>query len=534
MQPPSVDTTAFFSMQPPFVMDRLFALATRLHTSLFPSADPMTASRPAPRALALPALALLMVAAPLAVPNAARAQTPTTTIENADGDVVLESYDDGALLAPYSSSGTGAIPTTGAGTRMMWYSGKAAFRAGRVTSDQWDESNIGTRSVAFGYNTAASASNSTAMGYLTIASGRWSTAMGRNTSASGDESTAMGGNTRASGDESTAMGDNTSADGGASTAMGSNTTASGNSSTAMGEETAARGDKSTAMGENTDASGEESTAMGSGTTAIGRRSTAMGFNTTARGDESTAMGNGTTASGIRSMAAGQRAAAEAGLSFVWNDGNGYHAIPNSSDNGLSSNKIVTSSSEPTGVRTFSVSAQEGVRFITGSSSVTYIDGGSTGWSQTSTRSAKTDVTRADPTAVLEAVEAMPISTWEYKTESGEGAGTRHIGPMAEDFHGALPYDLGSSEDHINSLNADGVALGAVKGLARKVKRQKEEIAALKAENRDIKTRLAALEAEVSAAPATAGPMGSLTGSWGLALLLGLGGLAGGVLWRRRL
>ena len=65
-EPPSLDeafnmqspcnTTAFFpppfvifSMQPPFVMDRLFALATRLHTSLFPSADPMTASRHAPR-----------------------------------------------------------------------------------------------------------------------------------------------------------------------------------------------------------------------------------------------------------------------------------------------------------------------------------------------------------------------------------------------------------------------------------------------------------------------------------------------------
>ena len=181
----------------------------------------------------------------------------------------------------------------------------------------------------------------------------------------------------------------------------------------------------------------------------------------------------------------------------------------------------------------------------------------------STRSAKTDVTRADPTAVLEAVEAMPISTWEYKTESGEGAGTRHIGPMAEDFHGALPYDLGSSADHINSLNADGVALGAVKGLARKVERQKEKIATLKAEskekiaalkaeskkkiaalkaenrdikaeNQDIKKRLAALEAEAPAVPATAGLMGSSAGSWGLALLLGLGGLAGGsMLWQRR-
>ena len=401
-------------------MDRLFALATRLHTSLFPSADPMTVSRPVPRALALPAfalpaLALLMVAALVAVPDAARAQlVPAATVENADGDVVLESYDDGALLAPEASSGTGVNPAEGRGRQMMWYPGEAAFRAGFVNSGQWNDSNVGYGSVAFGINTIAS----------------------------------------------------------------------------------------------------------------GDQSTAMGFRTTASGDESTAMSN--------------KAAAEANFSFVWNDGNGYHAIPNASDDGLSSNEAVNG--EPvTGANTFSVSAQGGVRFITSPSSVTYIESNGTGWNTTSTRSAKTDVTRADPTAVLEAVEAMPISTWEYKTESGEGAGTRHIGPMAEDFHRALPYDLGSSEDHINSLNADGVALGAVKGLARKVERQKEKITALKAENRDIKAenqdikkRLAALEAEVSAGPATAGLMGSPAGSWGLALLLGLGGLAGGILWRRRL
>jgi hypothetical protein len=427
----------------------------------------MTAFRHAPRAFALPAfvlpvLALLIVGAPVAVPNAARAQTPVTTIENANGNVVLESYDDGALLAPEVFSGPDAIPAEGQGRRMMWYADRAAFRAGRVTGDQWDKSNIGVESVAFGKNTTAS------------------------------------------------------------------------------------GFESTAMGLGTTASSKQSTAMGRGTTASGRYSTAMGYLTTASGNQSTAMGRVTTASDFSSTAMGSRAAAEADYSFVWNDASEYHDIPNFSYGGLSSDKAVNG--EPvTGDKTFSVSAQGGVRFITGSSSVTYIDGGTTGWSTTSTRSAKTDVTRADPTAVLEAVEAMPISTWEYKTESGEGAGTRHIGPMAEDFHGALPYDLGSSAEHINSLNADGVALGAVKGLARKVKRQKEKIAALKAESRDqqsmieeqnkridrLEKRLAALEAEASAVPAAAGMMGTPEGSWGLALLVGLSGLAGGILWRRR-
>ena len=177
----------------------------------------MTASCPAPRALALPAfafpafvlpaLALLMVAAPLAVPDAARAQTPLTTIENASGDVVLESYDDGALLVPYVSAGTGAIPAEGPGVRMMWYPGKAAFRAGRVLGSQWNDSNIGDGSVAFGYETTASGDESTAMGQNTTASGEESTAMGEGTTASGDESTAMGINTTASNNQSTAMGE---------------------------------------------------------------------------------------------------------------------------------------------------------------------------------------------------------------------------------------------------------------------------------------------------------------------------------------
>lgn len=52
----------------------------------------------------------------------------------------------------------GAIGTTlasGPGTRFMWVPSKAAFRAGVVTGNTWDNVNIGTSSVAFGINTTA-------------------------------------------------------------------------------------------------------------------------------------------------------------------------------------------------------------------------------------------------------------------------------------------------------------------------------------------------------------------------------------------
>src|SRR6185503_19553705 len=119
-----------------------------------------------------------------------------------------------------SGTGTsGAIPATGAGTRLMWYPGKAAFRAGSV-EDEWDDSHIGV--------------NSTAMGLRTTASGQWSTAMGASATASGVASTAMGNTTTASGDGSTAMGAAAIASGDLSTAMGYLTTASGARSTAVG------------------------------------------------------------------------------------------------------------------------------------------------------------------------------------------------------------------------------------------------------------------------------------------------------------
>ncbi|MCO5252181.1 MAG: tail fiber domain-containing protein [Candidatus Kapabacteria bacterium] len=88
-------------------------------------------------------------------------------------------------------------PVSGSGTRMMWYPNKAAFRAGRVASTQWNKDNIGYNSVAFGYNAKASGNSSTAMGYETTASGSSSTSMGYETTASGAYSTSLGNSTTA-------------------------------------------------------------------------------------------------------------------------------------------------------------------------------------------------------------------------------------------------------------------------------------------------------------------------------------------------
>ena len=224
--------------------------------------------------------------------------TPQAMLHVKDSSVLFT----GAATLPVSA---GNPPVSGAGTRMMWYPDKAAFRAGNVNFTQWDKDNIGDYSFATGRNTRAIGDGSTAMGEVTLASGPYCTAMGRNTQASNLISTAMGNFTEASGYSSTAMGSNTEASGYISTAMGSNTTASGDNSTAMGLGTIASGDYSTAMGFNTDATGDYSTAMGLGTKASGVRSTAMGSYTTASGVRSTAIGFNTTASAYGSLSIGQ-------------------------------------------------------------------------------------------------------------------------------------------------------------------------------------------------------------------------------------
>jgi hypothetical protein len=77
--------------------------------------------------------------------------------------------------------GSAALPTiaeSGAGTRLMWYPKKAAFRAGNVTGTAWDDANIGNYSTAFGQDAKASGANATALGANVTASGNNALALG--------------------------------------------------------------------------------------------------------------------------------------------------------------------------------------------------------------------------------------------------------------------------------------------------------------------------------------------------------------------
>lgn len=71
---------------------------------------------------------------------------------------------------------------------------------------------------------------------------------------------------------------------------------------------------------------------------------------------------------------------------------------------------------------------------------------------------------------LEAVEGMPVETYDYKP--GQGDGGSHVGPMAQDF--AAETGQGDGK-RINVQDAIGVTMGAVKDLSTKVDRLAEAI-----------------------------------------------------------
>ena len=123
---------------------------------------------------------------------------------------------------------------SGAGTRMLWYPAKKAFRAGSVTGAQWDDASIGTNSFASGNSTTASGTTSTAMGNGTIASGLFSFACGNTTTASGPYGFASGVSTLASANFTFAAGSQTIASASGASVFGNYSTASGILSTAFG------------------------------------------------------------------------------------------------------------------------------------------------------------------------------------------------------------------------------------------------------------------------------------------------------------
>jgi hypothetical protein len=140
-------------------------------------------------------MALLLGALFLGFVPTLGAQTPDSVIAASwSGKSLFRvNVDGGTLLGgDYDGGFSSRIPAEGSGTRLMWYPGKAAFRAGYINGTQWDDANIGNYSVAIGENVRASGDNGVALGVRSTAANVSSVAIGEDNTASGAASVALG------------------------------------------------------------------------------------------------------------------------------------------------------------------------------------------------------------------------------------------------------------------------------------------------------------------------------------------------------
>jgi hypothetical protein len=180
----------------------------------------------------------------------------------------------------------------------------------------------------------------------------------------------------------------------------------------------------------------------------------------------------------RAFAAGNRAKADHTGAFVWGD---------STDEDIVS----------TNANSVTLRASGGYRLFSnaGATAGVYLAPGAGSWTSISDRNAKENFAPVDPLAVLEKVAALPLTSWNYKSQD---ASIRHLGPMAQDFKAA--FGLGESDTGIATVDADGVALAAIQGLNQKVEAKTRELGArseeLEARSRKLEAENAALKAEL--------------------------------------
>jgi hypothetical protein len=180
----------------------------------------------------------------------------------------------------------------------------------------------------------------------------------------------------------------------------------------------------------------------------------------------------------RAFAAGNRAKADHTGAFVWGD---------STDEDIVS----------TNANSVTLRASGGYRLFSnaGATAGVYLAPGAGSWTSISDRNAKENFAPVDPLVVLEKVAALPLTSWNYKSQD---ASIRHLGPMAQDFKAA--FGLGESDTGITTVDADGVALVAIQGLNQKVEAKTRELGArseeLEARSRKLEAENAALKAEL--------------------------------------
>ncbi|HEY0043890.1 MAG TPA: tail fiber domain-containing protein [Allosphingosinicella sp.] len=198
----------------------------------------------------------------------------------------------------------------------------------------------------------------------------------------------------------------------------------------------------------------------------GLAAVAIGYNVTADQDHTTAMGKFATNNGFSGT-------------FVWSDGSAQQSADTFRN---------TANNE------FAARATGGFRFRTnlGGTTGCNLPAGSGVFNCTSSVTTKANFVPVSGEDVLAKVRQLPITTWNY---TSEGAGVRHLGPMAEDFYTAFGLGVGNTSIGVQDLAS--VSLAAVQALdarTAELEQLRGEVAQLKSANAALEQRVGAIEA----------------------------------------
>ncbi|HEX8833766.1 MAG TPA: tail fiber domain-containing protein [Abditibacteriaceae bacterium] len=246
---------------------------------------------------------------------------------------------------------------------------------------------------------------------------------------------------------------------------------------------------STAFGLNSRASGDYGFAAGNRVVAANTSSVALGQDNTASGYGSVALGIGAHTNARRgsfvfaddsvpvdtTSISPEYFRARAARSANWRTSGGFHVYthPNLTEGVSITGRYPAFSSSNNWDRSDA---------LISTSTGAYLSNGGV-WTNSSSRALKSGFTPVDGREVLKKVAALPMTSWNYKADPN----ARHIGPMAQDFHDA--FNLGGDNEHIGTVDADGVALAAIQGL-------NSELQDTKAELKERDAKIAALEARM--------------------------------------
>ncbi len=122
------------------------------------------------------------------------------------------------------------------------------------------------------------------------------------------------------------------------------------------------------------------------------------------------------------------------------------------------------------------------------------------WTNSCDRALKHNLAPVDTAEVLASVAALPLYTWNSIAEDETVV---HMSPMAQDFYSA--FALGVDNEHITTIDADGVALAAIKELHQLLLAQQDLLQSQQEQIEELKMMVESAQAETRAVQESAGP-----------------------------